>query len=472
MGPAGYPSDAQPWPGTDTYGSKLNQHYYNNGFWFNRILSGNSRYYFTMEGLVTRTSAPMHHVIGAQGVNPLTPVLIDILNGSDHNQQFFETTGRTDSPDRSSDVVTTGTGAAGTFDFPIFSTQDAGILQQHFGSGGARASWGWWNPDGSGFTAQAFWQDKARSNAFYGDDRIILDINSINFNATDYIRPWFGLPLPGTDRDEDTLRGVVVPYDLFVDFRFWSQIYGGNVDWYFSPVYESSTLTVKPVTGVRYLTINESFQFTGADSGMGYTVDIGNANNDLVVTTLDGGFATPRPFGSYLMSRTESQVAGPEAGFRVDIGSQRTKIWLQSKFGLLANYNKRNVNGYGIGDHYNILTTDPDDDGDGFPDNPLRVVGRNGSRFDNSATTTTISPMFEQGVFVQAPILSYVPIIKKMSVFDKAEFQAGYTILMLGNMSRPNNTIEWQQYPNYPRVGNGRSLYYTTNWSFGVQWNY
>lgn len=80
--------------------------------------------------------------------------------------------------------------------------------------------------------------------------------------------------------------------------------------------------------------------------------------------------------------------------------------------------------------------------------------------------------MFEQGVFLQAPILSYIPVIKKMAVFDKADFQAGYTILMLGNVYRPTNNIEWQQYPNLPTVGNGRSLYYTSNWSVGVQWNY
>ena len=80
--------------------------------------------------------------------------------------------------------------------------------------------------------------------------------------------------------------------------------------------------------------------------------------------------------------------------------------------------------------------------------------------------------MFEQGVFLQAPLLSYVPIIKKMAIFEKAEFQAGYTIILLGNVYRPTSDINWQEYPNTPTVKDGRNLFYTSNYSVGVQWNY
>lgn len=488
---AGYPPGAQYWPGVEMYGPPINQHYVDNGFWFNRIVNGRSKFFFTVEGLITKTGAPPHTLIGAVGVNAVTPEAADVLGaGGNHNQQFVERPVDATSIEPNRDF----SGGQNT-DVPIFIPQDAGVLQQNIGAGGVRANFGWWNPDGSGFMAQGFWQDVARSNFTLGylpaqwESYLIMDVNNpnnVNNNFLTHLQPWFGLPLPGQDRDRDGLNGVVVPYDMYVQFQFRTNTFGGSLDWYFTPIYDRDYFKIRPVAGARYLMVNEAFSFRAADSGMGYSLEPNEditsggggssssqpVNFILQINQLQGGFALPNPIESYLLSKTQNQFAGPEVGLRFDFGGERAKVWLQSKFGLMAYYNTRQVSGFNIGDHFNVLLTDPDVNGDGIPDNPTRAAGKTGTSFDNSKSTTTIAPMFEQGVFFQAPILKYVPLVNKMSVFENAEFQAGYSIILLGNVYRAVNDINWQQYPNFPTPGNGRSLFFTSNWSLGVQWTY
>ena len=423
MAPAGYPPNAQAWPGVDIYRPGVNQHYVKDGFWFNRVINGQSHYFMTVEGLITQSGAPPHSLIGAQGVNQVSPEAAAVLGTTSgttstttsglHNQQFVERAVNPANfePDRSTSGTGSSSGGGGgngtttSVDPPIFITQNAGVLPQNIGAGGVRANWGWWNPDGSGFMAQGFWQAAATGDFVLGylpaqwQSSLYIDtLNpaNVNNNFLTHLQPWFGLPLPPAspigspnyDRDQDGLAGVVVPYDMYVQFTFRSQTFGGNLDWYFSPIVDGDYFKIRPVAGARYLKVNEAFSFSGADSGMGYELtqstttsnsgsSNGNSNNQqpgsyqLQIDTLDGTFAFPDPFQSYLLSQTQSQFAGPEVGLRFDVGGKRTKLWFQSKFGLLANYNTRKVSGYGIGDHYDVLLTDPDVNGDGIPDNPL-----------------------------------------------------------------------------------------------------
>lgn len=505
---AGYPPGANAWPDISPYGPRLDQHYQHNGFWFNRIVSGNSRYFVTLEGLITRTGAPPHAPIGAEDVNVTTDVSGAI--GSQHNQPFFEKVviSGNGTPERDF----TNTGSSGTNDVAIFPTGSAGLLKQTIGSGGFRGSWGWWNPEGSGFMMQGYWQDKARSDYQQSDPPLIINLNETNpalpslltnVNYLDHIHPYFGLPLPGPDRDGDGLPGVVVPYDIYVRLDYQTSVFGGNLDWYFQPIYDRDFFKVRPLAGARILRINEFFSFQGADSGMGYTVQpdptlttSGNNNNanvtasiaNLVIQQVDAQFNSPTPsvdntqglIFSLLQSRTQGTFAGPEVGLRFDVGGERFKIWTQSKFGLLAYQSTRRVNGFNIGDHFDILSPTADNPDNlpldpqvnGVSLNPLRAAGIQGSSFSSQRNNTTVSPMFEQGVFLQAPLLSYIPVINRVSMFDKAEVQAGYTVLLLGNVYRPTNDFAWAQYPDFPYLIENKSKFYTTNWSVGLSWTY
>jgi len=515
MGPAGYPPGANAWPNISPYGPAVDQHYIQNGFWFNKIISGQARYFGTLEGLITRTGAPPHAILGEQNVNEVPIELI--LDGITRDGfagtrlgQFVETEGRPNNPDRSTDQAAGGGNNGNNQTFvSIFNPTNAGVLQQRIGSGGIRGTWGWWNPDQSGFMVQGFGQAGARSTYQVGDTTLpqqLLNARTDDLTelAQSRIRPWLGLALPGNDRDADGLAGVVVPYDLYVSLEFKSTAYGGNLDWYFAPFYDRDYLKIRSLAGARVMSLNEWFSFDAADSGLGYTLTAleqdggGGGNNgqdntnpfDLRVDTLDeppydstNANGPGSPIRSYLASRTEGLFAGPEVGVRVDVGGERFKIWLQSKAGLLAYQATRKISGFNIGDHYNIINTtplendsglpeDPDVDGDDIPDNPTRAAGITGTSFQESKTTTSVAPMFEQGIFLQAPILSYVPVIKKLSVFENAEFQAGYTFTVLGAVYRPTDTIEWRQFPDFPTLEGNKSKYYTQNVSLGVHWNY
>lgn len=549
---AGYPPGYNPWPAISPYGPPVDQHYYHNGHWFRRIMTGDRKYYAGLEALITRTGAPPHALIGAGGVNVYTPESVNQEeNGqpstnnplaAQHSQAFFEkvVVELNDTPERDFTNQGTSTGGAGTTaDIQIFPTMNAGVLQQTIGSGGVRGTWGFWNPDGSGAQLQAYWQDKGTSSATFGDypyyydpnpDDLVLNpsiplttgiSNRFIENFLTHTHPWFGLPLPGADRDGDGLPGVVVPYDVGVQFDYSTSFYGGNLDWYFSPIYDRDWFKIKPVAGARVLRLQELFAFTGIDSGMGYTLSqdprltsnntggggggggtTGQATPSIPFLIIDQGavdlqFDNPAPrfdqdngylglITSHLQSRTSGVLAGPEVGLRLDLGGDKFKVWTQSKFGLFAYYSDRKVSGYNIGDHFNVIVDDPqsfdstfnpsrlplDPQTNSVPRNPLRAAGIEGSTFSNTQRNTTVSPMFEQGVFVEAPILAYVPGINKMSLFEKANFTAGYTVIVLGNIYRPTSDINWAQFPDFPTLNGNTDTFYTTNWSLGVNWNF
>ncbi|MBA4032766.1 MAG: hypothetical protein C0478_18005, partial [Planctomyces sp.] len=92
--------------------------------------------------------------------------------------------------------------------------------------------------------------------------------------------------------------------------------------------------------------------------------------------------------------------------------------------------------------------------------------------FNDSDTTTIVSPMLEQSLLVRAPLLSYVPLIKRMAFFEQAQFQFGYTFTMLGEVYRPEENIVWRGAPLQTSIGDNRSTFWTQAWSFGVEWNY
>ena len=73
---------------------------------------------------------------------------------------------------------------------------------------------------------------------------------------------------------------------------------------------------------------------------------------------------------------------------------------------------------------------------------------------------------------VKFPVFNLIPYLNKLEVFERAQVQAGYTFLYLGNVYRPENTIIWNQYPKTPQLNGTTSSFYNSNFSLGVQWDY
>jgi hypothetical protein len=527
LDPAGYPPYANAWPNVSPFaGPPVDSTMYEDGFWFNKILQGNRRYYFSAEALLAHTRGGPPSLIGAPYVNPVSVDALQSLNNANgqtgtgagtgtgatgligfsttqFNQEIFTTGPYRSANGAGGNGGGGGNGQNGSTGTPaIFGAQDTGILANVMTSGGFRGAWGWVNPDDSGFELGGFIQAQGVSTWQLNDP--LLDINQFsgNYNPLLHLHAWFGLPLgssgtnsvitnttglantgtgPDGDTDGDGKYGAVQPFDMGVFIRYTTQLGGVNTDWSFNPIYERNAIKLRPLLGARYFYLNEKFSFDGYDSGLGYTVSTSSAGGQnggnggggggtttggyLTPTALDPLFSTPNVLHAQLISTDISQMGGPEAGFRFDLGRSNAKfqMWGNTKFGALANVANRQITGYNIGNAFNIIApnTVP-----AMPNDPYATA------FYTSKTSTTLSPMFEQSVNVKFPIFNLVPYINKMEVFERAQLQAGYTFLFIGSVYRPDNTIVWNQYPRTPQLNGTTTSFYNSNFSLGVQWDY
>ncbi len=481
MEQAGYPPGANAWPNVSPYmGPAVDQTTYENGTWFNRQLSGRRQYYFSTEALIGRTSLGSGALVGAHGVN-----LIPHIPGQtiiNQNQQFFESISfatNLNTPDRFV-VATAGGGGGGggvtsTGDIQVFTPRNYNDVSNPERAGGLRTTWGWFNPDQTGFQASAFWlnQSTGEYNSGLGlhFDPILSAFPGYDLSK---IRAFTGIPLQGADSDQDLHPGVVQPFDLFYRLRLESQIMGTNLDWYGTPIVDGQSMKIRPIAGVRYVNLIEQFAFHGADSGMGYSIRGASAQGGGNAAAVTGGvlgpvvfdplFSVPDVMQSQLLSRTQTQLLGPEAGLRLDLGGDSFKIWTQTKVGLLGNNATRKLSGFNIGDAYYARN------GRTIPIMPRDDIAA--TSFASRDTTSFLSPMFEQSIFGKAHLFENMPIMRKSSIMRAAEFQAGYTFLVLGSVYRPAQTINWQAFPVNPQLQDRRSTYTNGTFSLGVEWAY
>jgi hypothetical protein len=78
----GYPPGANAWPNVSPFaGPPVDSTSYEDGFWFNRILQGNRKYYFSTEAIFGQASKGNTTLIGASNVNPQTIDGVTGLNG-------------------------------------------------------------------------------------------------------------------------------------------------------------------------------------------------------------------------------------------------------------------------------------------------------------------------------------------------------------------------------------------------------
>lgn len=521
-----YPPGANPWPNISPYaGPPVDQTAYENGFWFRNIKTGGRRYYGSVDYVYGKNSKPSTALIGAPGVNYITP---DAITGRSAGFQGLTTTGSifgatlfSQTPPGlgpTRDITVTAAGGGGgangaTTGTPnIFPSYDTGILTDTLTGTGVRGTWGWWNADDSGFVVSGFMQSRGSSTLTLNDPQLIIDPNSQNYNPLLHLHAWFGLPLAGADTDGTTLTagtttatlfpsgtevindGAVVPYDMGVFISFQSRIAGANTDWYFNPIYDNKNIKVRTLAGVKYVRLQESFQFDGYDSGLGYTVSNPASTAGGGGTTTNGsstsGYYTPQALQpnftipdvihSHLQNSITSDMTGGEVGFRVDLGGNRFQLWTQTKAGALVSVAHRQLSGFNIGNDFNIITpnTVP-----AMPNDPVKTA------FGLSTYSTSLVPMFEQQFNFKVPVFNLIPYLNKMELFEHAQLTGGYTFLFLGDVLRPNNTINWNQtvlQPTFnsagvqtgthvqvaPSLNDQKSNFYNSMFNIGVEWTY
>ena len=84
--------------------------------------------------------------------------------------------------------------------------------------------------------------------------------------------------------------------------------------------------------------------------------------------------------------------------------------------------------------------------------------------------------MFEQSLFVEGPVLGYIPLVRRVTFLRNANVRLGYTVTAIGEITRPNNAILWTANPQaglFPRIATReRETWKSTYWDFGLNWTW
>lgn len=317
-----------------------------------------------------------------------------------------------------------------------------------------------------------------------------------------------GLPL-----DDGSVNGVTVPYDLDFRIKAVSQAWGTNATWMSTPIVDKNNFKLRGLAGARYMKVREGFGFVGVDSGLLYSdaTNIAGIRDDLKLFSLptgtdenqdgivdnagvveDGGttggtgtstafFVAPldpvtglpvTPTTTFVNSKVDTHLAGPELGIQFDIGGDKFKIWGQTKVGIMANQETIELEGDNVG---MIVRADPTD-----TDRPKALIDPtaadpNPNAFTDRQTHTHISPMFEQSIFMEMAIFDKVPVLKRMKLLEEAKFKFGYTYIVAGEVARPYDSILWQGMPTrglFPSINVKRESWSVGTWSVGIDWLY
>ncbi len=328
-----------------------------------------------------------------------------------------------------------------------------------------------------------------------------------------------GLPLnDGTIRtfaDGTTFGGVTVPYDLEFQISLKSELYGGKVESVMTPIANWGLFRIRPTVSARYFYLGERFRFYGQDSGLAYNSGGGqqgggggggaqtlspdikihsppdgvDGNRDGIVDNAgvtessggqqQGGGGQQQqnqqiffsfhdhfryPIESYLNNSSDQHLGGADVGLTYDFGGQSLMLSGSSKFGLLANFSQIKLNGDNIAMHTrdsNLLLAD--------------VNNATPNAFIDRQFHTHVSPMFEQQFNAEAPLFKYVPVLRRLSVLEKARFRAGYSILLIGQVTDTAGSVVWQGNPSldlFPMIREKRNTYATHNYNLGVSWDF
>jgi hypothetical protein len=355
--------------------------------------------------------------------------------------------------------------------------------------------------------------DLAKIAPFTVDE--ILENNLLNLR---------GIPLDdGSIRrnpDGTVTGGIAAPYDLEFRLSFAVEQYGTGLSWAGAPIYRTKYLRVNPNFGVRYHALREHFGFFGMDSGVFYGDTGGGGggggNNgvsgDLKLHSIPNGvdedgdgifdnagggedqqqgggggggggmssfvttndFINIYPVSTIVRNSVYSHMVGPEVGLNYAVSGERLRVGGKSNFSLLGNFEKIRLSGDNV-----------------FPTTrqtqsllPTSTDGRP-NRFEESENHAHVSPMFEQSFFVEGPVLEYIPLVRRVNFLKNANLRVGYTLTVIGEVTRPNNAILWTANPAFggfpqdpstglfPRIQTPeRETWKSTAWDIGLSWTW
>jgi hypothetical protein len=298
---------------------------------------------------------------------------------------------------------------------------------------GVRARLGWDNPDGSGVMLSAFrvfgkQQELGPGRVFWGSDIYQL-------------QPLASIPL------NDGGNGTVVPFDSAFLQQYNQNLFGGDLDAYFTPFVDGPSFQMKFLVGAKYLQISEQFNVQAADSGLGYYVD--TTTNTIDYSTVQ--YVGIPPYEMQLSSSTRSRLAGPAIGVRYDLGNELIKVWGQTKFAVAGNWENTRLSGQ------NVV-------------NGFQAYSQQGPAFYQTSQTTRVSTIFETSIYADFYFFAMLPVVRKVDFLRRAQFRIGFDYILVGDVERPTNIINYNT--PIPTLKGNRTWFDLKTLTLGINWNY
>jgi len=508
INPAGVPAGFNPYPAVSPFEHAMSSTYNERGIWLNETSNDMQTHgYFRLESIVARFKGPSSDPIGFEGsvVNAFFDGAAALQNNTVSGPNQTDT-GQTPLP--------FGDGKG------FYRDADSGLIDASHGVG-IQGVWGiersdgislelsglWighdWEGSSSGFRIRRYGNKDGLATLppIYDQDLIPSHISQvINFESG----PDGLLSLDVVDLDNITPRnngiglndgsilGTRQRFDSYLEKRMRSELYGAQVNLINTPSRQFGPFTVRPMFGIKYLQPTEEFSVEGHDSGLDY--ELADSEDVVIPGGIDDIEQIVRdPYRAYIDSSTETHLGGPELGWRYAAGGDHFRLEGETKIGVMGAREKTELWTKGVGQPFLFDQNETLQAG-----GSAGVVGNFNPFYDpeletkDTNSTTYVTPTFQQSLNTTSKPFAYIPVVRNIGLFREANFKAGWTFLLIGQLQRPNESIVYQSgngaiTPGIdelayltpggdptlePEIKKDRSIYFVNYFNFGVEWEY
>lgn len=395
------PSSVYPWPKISPFDYRFSQHYRDKGMWHWDANNRPRQYYAGAAAWFPRFRKPEESLFGHKAfLNLFVPG-----TGTDPNQP---------PPSGFLDPVIVGTSTA--------NYGGAHIFDRDLKTEAIRGHWGFINPDDSGLEITAWWASDVTENFKRGQQQ----------DLTDPTLTIFPPAIPVQTGIDPVPTGELLRFNRLFELSYSEEAFNAGIDYHYTPLVNFQWLKIKPLVGFRYTFVKEKMNFHGFDEG-------------------------PPAFASFLNTKIQSHLYGPEFGLRGEMGGQALRVVGGVKAILYVNTENLEMDGDNFGTAAQV--------------NQFRFFASE-TFFRQEEHSTHLSPGIEGTVHFEANVFPYIPVLKKWHPLEKARLRGGFTYLVIGEVARPNTSVIHRGLPLVPELKTDRSAWHIVGWDVGLEWRF
>lgn len=370
----GVPPGMSPHPGISPFDHRYSQHINENGQWFHDFNSRPRKYYGGIAAMRFRLQNPEHAFIGDKNFAALAavpPITIGTTSGAGHH-----------------------------------------VLRDNTNTEGIRIHAGLIDPDDTGWEATVWWASDVTNQFKLGQDTT----------------PGLVIAAPSIPVSIGGGAGASLQFNQLFRLKYVQEAANAQVDRLFKPIWQSGSIKVRPIGGLRYTYIREGLHFSGIDGG-------------------------PPIFTGSLNTNIRSHLVGPQIGFQAAVGGNNLRVISGTRFMLFANMERLHLEGSNFG-------------------TAAQVALGGVNSFSQVIRNTHLSPGFEQTLHVEANLLQHIPYLNTFDLMKRAKFRMGVTYFSVAEIARPGRSVRYRGLPQTPELITDRSKWSFISWDFGLHFTY